>query len=134
MIASGVSLRGKVSPGWPCCPPVFLLEGSRRLLTRAGFFSPSLDGGLPLLLLFSPSRRSKSAMRDCDAAMSTCCSAFCRRSAAITASVDAGSGDTAASSSRESGSTGRDMESLTHVPSRVSTADQSLATWVVTEE
>ena len=30
---------------------------------RGGFFSPSLDGGLPLLLLFSPRRRSNSAMR-----------------------------------------------------------------------
>ena len=28
-----------------------------------GFFSPSLDGGLPLLLLFNPRRRSNSAMR-----------------------------------------------------------------------
>jgi hypothetical protein len=35
----------------------------RRLLTRGGFFSPSLDGGLPLLLLFNPSRRSSSANR-----------------------------------------------------------------------
>jgi hypothetical protein len=29
-----------------------LPECSRRLLTRAGFFNPSLEGGLPLLLLF----------------------------------------------------------------------------------
>ena len=42
-----------VSPGWPDCPPVFLPERSRRLLTRGGLFNPSLDGGLPLLLLFS---------------------------------------------------------------------------------
>jgi hypothetical protein len=36
----------------------------RRLLTRAdGFFSPSLDGGLPLLLLFSPIWGSNSATR-----------------------------------------------------------------------
>ena len=54
MIASGVSVRRSVSPGWPFCPPGFLPERSRRLLTRAGFFSPSLDGGLPLLLLFRP--------------------------------------------------------------------------------
>ena len=40
-----------------------LPDGSRRLLTRRGFFSPSLDGGLPLLLLFNPRRRSNSAMR-----------------------------------------------------------------------
>src|ERR1035437_6669634 len=62
-MALGVSTRRNVSPGWPFCPPVFLPDGSRRLLTRGGFFSPSLDGGLPLLLLFSPSRRSNSAMR-----------------------------------------------------------------------
>ena len=33
-------------------------ERSRRLVTRAGFFSPSLDEGLPLFELFNPSRRS----------------------------------------------------------------------------
>ena len=70
MIASGVSVRRSVSPGWPFWPPGFLPERSRRLLTRAGFFSPSLDGGLPLLLLFNPSRRSNSAMRACIAAIS----------------------------------------------------------------
>ncbi len=70
MIASGVSVRHSVSPGWPFWPPGFLPEGSRRLLTRTGFFSPSLDGGLPLLLLFRPSRRSNSAMRACIAAIS----------------------------------------------------------------
>jgi hypothetical protein len=30
-----------------------LPDGSRKLLTRCGFFNPSLEGGLPLLLLFS---------------------------------------------------------------------------------
>jgi hypothetical protein len=30
-----------------------LPEGSRKLLTRGGFFNPSLEGGLPLLLLLS---------------------------------------------------------------------------------
>ena len=44
--------------------PAPLLAGpSRRLLTRPGFFSPSLDGGLPLFELFNPSRRSSSAIR-----------------------------------------------------------------------
>ncbi len=52
MVASGVSVRQSVSPGWPFCPPDFLPD-ARRLLTRGGFFNPSLDGGLPLLLLFS---------------------------------------------------------------------------------
>jgi hypothetical protein len=51
-------------------PPVFLPDGSRRLLTRTGFRRPSLDGGLPLLLLFSPSRRSNSAIRACIDAIS----------------------------------------------------------------
>ena len=41
-----------------------------------GFFSPSLDGGLPLLLLFSPSRRSNSAMRATSAAFSSRSNAF----------------------------------------------------------
>jgi hypothetical protein len=41
-----------------------LRSSPRRLLVRAargGFLSPSLDGGLPLLELFNPSRRSSSA-------------------------------------------------------------------------
>jgi hypothetical protein len=31
-----------------------LPDRSRRLLTRTGFFRPSLEGGLPLLPLFRP--------------------------------------------------------------------------------
>jgi hypothetical protein len=66
MTVSGVWVWRSVSPGWPVCPPGFLPEGCRKLLVRAGFFSPSLDGGLPLLLLFRSRRRSNSAMRaDC---------------------------------------------------------------------
>ena len=76
MTASGVSLRRSVSPGWPCCPPRFLPDGCRRLLVRGGFFSPSLDGGLPLLLLFSPRRRSSSAMRASCASSSAMSSSF----------------------------------------------------------
>ena len=53
-----------------------LARASRRLLTRAGFFSPSLDGGLPLLLLFRPSRRSNSAMRAPCATSSAMSSSF----------------------------------------------------------
>jgi len=52
-----------VSPLWPFCPPDFLPERSRRLVTRAGYVNPSLDGGLPLFELFNPSRRSSSAIR-----------------------------------------------------------------------
>jgi hypothetical protein len=36
---------------------------------RLGLCSPSLDGGLPLLELFSPSRRSNSATRASNTAM-----------------------------------------------------------------
>src|SRR5262249_51115601 len=50
-----------------------------RLLTRAGFFKPSLEGGLPLLLLLRPSRRSNSAIH-------ACCSAIRWRSLQFSAS------------------------------------------------
>jgi hypothetical protein len=40
-----------------------LPDGCRKLPVRGGFFSPSLDGGLPLLPLFSPTWRSNSAIR-----------------------------------------------------------------------
>ena len=43
-------------------PAGFLPDRSRKLDTRAGFFSPSLDGGLPLFELFNPRRRSSSAI------------------------------------------------------------------------
>jgi hypothetical protein len=64
-----------------------LPDGSRRLLTRGGFFSPSLDGGLPLLRLFSPRRRSNSANRPASAAFSARSCAFSACKAAITASL-----------------------------------------------
>src|ERR1700733_2647335 len=54
----------------PFCPPGFLPDRSRKLDTRAGFFSPSLDGGLPLFELFNPSRRSSSAIWALSAATS----------------------------------------------------------------
>ena len=40
---------------------------------RGGLLSPSLDGGLPLLELFNPSRRSSSAIRAFSAAISAAC-------------------------------------------------------------
>jgi hypothetical protein len=52
---------------------VFLPDGSRRLLTRGGLFSPSLDGGLPLFELFNPRRRSSSATCAFSAAISALC-------------------------------------------------------------
>jgi hypothetical protein len=51
------------------------IRGSRVLLTRDGFLSPSLDGGLPLFELFRPSRRSSSAIRAFRAATSAACAA-----------------------------------------------------------
>src|SRR5271170_2314816 len=88
MIASGVSFRRSVSPGWPFCPPGFLPDGSRKLLTRGGFLSPSLDGGLPLLLLFSPRRRSNSAICARNAAISAACPACCASSSAMRSSFE----------------------------------------------
>jgi hypothetical protein len=57
------------------CPPGLLPRRSRRLRVRFGFCSPSLDGGLPLLLLFSPSRRSSSATFANRVAICACCAA-----------------------------------------------------------
>src|SRR5271154_2454685 len=54
-------------------PPV----GSRRLVVRVGLFSPSLDGGMALLLLSSPSRGSSSPTPATSAV-------FCANSAALT--------------------------------------------------
>jgi hypothetical protein len=61
--------------------------GSRKLRTRGGFFNPSLEGGLPLLRLFSPRRRSSSANRAVSAAFSARNRSFSARRAAITASL-----------------------------------------------
>ena len=68
---------------WPFCPPGFLPDRSRRLVTRAGFFSPSLDGGLPLFELFNPSRRSSSASRAFSDAFSACRAATSARRSSI---------------------------------------------------
>ena len=67
---------GNLPQGLACmtfCPPDGLSDGSRKLVTRGGFLSPSLDGGLPLLELFNPSRRSSSALRAFRAAISAAC-------------------------------------------------------------
>ena len=68
---SGSATCRRVSPLWPFWPPGFLPDGSRELRTRGCFFSPSLDGGLPLLLLSRPSRRSNSVLRAFSVAFST---------------------------------------------------------------
>jgi hypothetical protein len=88
---------------------VFLPDGSRRLLIRGGLFSPSLDGGLPLLLLFSPRRRSNSANRPVSTAFSARSNAFSARNAAMTVSLLA----RAVASSPESVSSGGAIDTLT---------------------
>src|ERR1019366_612441 len=66
-----------------------LSDGSRKLLTRGGFFNPSLDGGLPLFELFNPSRRSSSAICAFKAAISAACVAI----SAISSFRDGSAGD-----------------------------------------
>ena len=61
--------------------------GTSQALHRTGFFSPSLDGGLPLFELFNPSRRSSSAIR----AFSDAFSALSAAISAISSSRDGGS-------------------------------------------
>jgi hypothetical protein len=55
MMLSGSATCRRVSPLSPFWPPDRLPDGSRELRVR--FFSPSVDGGLPLLRLSRPSRR-----------------------------------------------------------------------------
>src|SRR5450755_160180 len=84
---SGAATCSRVSPLCPFWPPEGLFDGPRRLLVRAargGFLSPSLDGGLPLLELFNPSRRSSSARRAFSAAISAAWAA----TSAISSSCD----------------------------------------------
>jgi len=90
-----------------------LPDGSRKLLTRTGFFSPSLDGGLPLLPLFSPRRRSNSASRSINAAFSARSNAFSARNASMTASTLAA----AVASSRVAVSSGGAIDTLTRTRS-----------------
>ena len=127
MVASGRSTRRSVSPGWPFCPPVFLPDGARRLLTRRGLFSPSLDGGLPLLLLFSPRRRSSSAMR-----------ASCANSRAMSASFESWLSASRSTNSLESANRSHvkqnlDRTTVTPVNRRNSARKpEPPATWAVT--
>src|SRR3954469_18933636 len=83
MVVSGFSVRRRAPPGWPGCPPVCLPDGCRRLPTRGGFFNPSLDGGLPLLPLFSPTWRSNSAIRSRSAAISAAWRVSCASNSSI---------------------------------------------------
>src|SRR6516165_5767056 len=91
-MTSGFATGRRVSPRCPFCPPDFLPDGSRKLLTRGargGFFSPSLEGGLPLLVLFNPSRRSSSPIRSFSPALSASNSATRAFSATFSACREA---------------------------------------------
>src|SRR5215472_7646650 len=91
-MTSGFATGRRVSPRCPFCPPDFLPDGSRKLLTRGargGFFSPSLEGGLPLLVLFNPSRRSSSPIRSFCPALSASNSATRAFSATFSARREA---------------------------------------------
>lgn len=61
-ILSGVWLCLSVSPLWPGWPPLLFLPFWRNEWVRGGFESPSLEGGLELLLLFLLRRFSNSAI------------------------------------------------------------------------
>ena len=79
----GLSVCRKVAPLCPGCPPGRLPERPRWLRVRfgaGGLAGPSLDGGLPLLPLFRPTRRSSSSRRCCNPAISACCRSTVARS------------------------------------------------------
>ncbi len=85
----GPSRRASVPPAWPLCPPGCRPLSCRRDRWRSsgasavGVASPSRDGGLPLLELSSPSRRSSSEMRAAWFAMRSAWAAPVARSSAI---------------------------------------------------
>ena len=56
---------------------------------RGDFFSPSLEGGLPLLVLFRPRRRSSSVIRAVRTAFASRNSAFSARNAALATAIAA---------------------------------------------
>ena len=81
---SGLSTAQRAFPGCPFCPPAGFFDRSRKLRVRGGFLlSPSLDGDLLLVELFSPRRRSNSTTRATSAAFSWRIVAFCAASAAL---------------------------------------------------
>src|SRR3954469_13781128 len=101
------------------------------LLTRGGFFSPSLDGGLPLLRLFSPRQRSNSANRPSSAAVSARSSAFSACKAVITASLLVAAG----ALSPQGVSSGGAIDTLTRTyPWPVKDPPGTPETWAVTGE
>lgn len=76
----------------PFCPAAFLPVVSRTLRVRDGFFNPSLDGGLRLLVLFRPRRSSSAMTSPCERFCSNGQS-ICSRNAATTSRNVAASPD-----------------------------------------
>ena len=74
MVNGGVRGRGSARDlaGVALLPARLLARPFAQLPTPSFFFSPSLDGGFPLLLLFNPSRRSSSAIPARNTAISAC--------------------------------------------------------------
>jgi hypothetical protein len=125
---SGSATCRSVSPLCPFCPPGGLPDGARRLRVRGsrlGLCSPSLDGGLPLLELFSPSRRSNSATRASSTAMVSLSTAFSSASAA-------GVAETSEAEAVRGVSSAGVIDMLTHIPSHPSTGFLQASTWAVT--
>src|SRR3954464_15779745 len=128
MVVSGSATCRSVSPLCPFCPPEGLPDASRRLRvrgSRGGLPNPSLDGGLPLLELFSPSRRSSSATRACNAA-------FSARRRSISATTAAGAAAVSEASSERGAFSSEVMDSLTHATIPASTPFLQWRTWAVT--
>src|SRR5687767_4148906 len=128
MVTFGSATWRKVSPLWPFCPPDGLPDRSRRLRvrgSRGGLPNPSLDGGLPLLELFSPSRRSSSATRACNAE-------FSARRRSISATTAAGAAAVSGAPSERGAFSGEVMDSLTHATIPASTPFLPWRTWAVT--
>src|SRR5688572_11374417 len=132
----GASTCRSVEPLWPFCPPGGLPDGSRRLRVRGsrfGLCNPSLDGGLPLLELFSPSRRSNSATRASNMATVSWSIVFSARRRPR--SSKPATGTAAASGARvvRAASSTRVMDRVTHMASPAATGFLERPTWAVTE-
>src|SRR4051812_33805402 len=125
MVTFGSATWHKVSPLWPFCPPGGLPDRSRRLRVRGsrlGLCSPSLHGGLPLLELFSPSRRSNSATCPSNTAMVSWSPTFPARSRAFSSATATGVAAASGEGAVRGASSVGVMDWLTHMPSPASTA------------
>src|SRR4051794_14594691 len=135
-MASGCSVRRSVVPGCPFWPPGLRPDGSRKLVVRGGFFSPSLDGGLPLLELSNPSRRSSSATRASRLLMISSLAAISASSRAITSvgltGVAGASSLCVTPAVSKAVSKVRVMDRLTHAADSESSFLSQPGTWAVT--